>query len=109
MSYGGKPLHASGNTTNTVTITIAAVSDVEHTVNHVSASLDTDATDVANTWVTVESPANTVLWKAIISKAGPAPINFPSDGVRGASGQALLVKLNGADDITGYLNAIQVS
>ena len=105
----GTPLTASGNTTNTVSITISAVSGIRHLINHLSASLDTDAIDIANTKITVESPDNTVLWQIILSRAGPAPITFPSDGIKGAVGEDMVIKLSGTDNITGYLNVIQVS
>ena len=106
-----QPKYATGNTTasGNVAITIAAVSGVRHAVNHIAWSLNADPTDVVNTKVTVESPSATVLWGFTLTAKGPGSVNLPGGGIRGAEGEALVVRLGGKDNLIGHLSALQVS
>ena len=72
--------------------THAAINTNVHVVTSISGHVDEDQT------LTIESPAATILWQAIIdvSVEGKS-FNFPGLSVVGASGKAIIGKLAGSN------------
>lgn len=84
----GKLCTGTGVGTNAgVTVTIAAVTDKTHEITDLDYSGDVAAL------VTVESPASTVLWRKRYAAAFNGDRVFATP-LRGAYGQAILVKIS---------------
>ena len=73
-----------------VTVTVPAVTNRVHIVTEIAASGDAAAL------VTVESPASTVLWRQRFSGAFTLNKTFAPGVMKGADGQAVLVKVSAA-------------
>lgn len=101
----GKPLvHDPGDNTESL-ITIAAVSGVAHEIEGYGFSYD-EAPAAAKAF-TVESPSGTVLQKWYVTSAGVGPIPSSGSCLRGASGEALIIRLAaGGAGIAGSVNCI---
>lgn len=101
----GKPLvHAPADNTEAV-ITITAVTGVTHEIESYGFSYD-EAPASAKAF-TIESPSGTVLQKWYVTAAGPGPITASGSCIRGASGQALIVRLAaGGSGIAGSVNCV---
>lgn len=101
----GKPLyHAPADDTAAV-ITIAASSGVAHEIESYGFSFD-EAPAAAKAF-TIESPSGTVLQKWYVTAAGPGPITASGSCLRGAVGEALVIRLaSGGAGIAGSVNCI---
>jgi hypothetical protein len=71
-----------------VTVTKAAVAGESHVATSIDASGDTACI------VTIESPASTVLWRKRFAAAFTTTANFEAGTIKGAFGDALLVKIS---------------
>lgn len=93
---------ASGVGTNAgVTVTQAAVATGQFLITSIDCSGDAAAL------VTIESPASTVLWRKRFAGAFATTANFAPGSLRGAYGQAAVVKISASTsnceaNISGY-------
>lgn len=102
----GKPWIADGGSNNTAAVltipapTGAAFIEIEQ------LSWSYNATPSAGV-LTVESPSGTELHRWRITNGGPGFIPFSGSCLRGAPGQALVVRLSAEASAIGCVNAIQ--
>jgi hypothetical protein len=97
--------HAPADNTEAV-ITISAIPGGRIEIESVSFSFDEDPAAAAA--LTIESPASTVLWKTFVTKGGPGHFDFSGSCIRGAVGQALVVRLAaGGSGVAGVVNCVQ--
>ncbi len=95
-------MSTSVGTSAGVTTTQSGTADGTITVEHISGSGDAAAV------LTIESPANTVIWNQRFNAAFTFFYNFPPGCVRGGYGQGVLVKLSASTsnceaNIGGYI------
>ncbi len=93
---------SSTGTSAGVSATQSGTADGTVTVEHISGSGDAAAV------LTVESPANTVIWTQRFNAAFTFFYNFPPGCLRGGYGQGVLVKLSASTshseaNIGGYI------
>lgn len=103
----GKAWTHNPDTTNTAAvITIPAMSgECSIEVEHVGFSYN--ATPAAAQLLTIESPPGTVLQQYFITTAGPGPVPMSGSCIRGAKGQAMVIRLPADASAKGCLNAIE--
>lgn len=103
----GKPYTHNPDTTNTeAVITIPAPSGtgvIE--VEHIGFSYN--GVPAAARLLTIESPSGTVLQQYFVTNGGPGPIGMSGSCVRGAAGQAMVIRLAADASLKGCVNAIQ--
>ena len=93
MSLYNEPSTNTAAINTDVVIDLAApVGPTRRTVKHISWSHN--GTPAAVTRMTVESPAGTVLQDWDITAGGPGFMEFPNNGIPGAEGQILRVKMD---------------
>jgi hypothetical protein len=102
----GKALTHNPNATNTeALITIAADGDVTHEIESVLFSYDIAPPSPA--LLTIESPSGTVIHQWWVTAAGPGPVPFSGSCIKGAKGQALLVRLPAIIGGKGIINTVR--
>lgn len=112
--YGATHTNTAAENTDVV-ITLAAISsDGSNSTNAAKRSVKLiawshDRDPAAATRITIESPANTVLFDIDVTKGGPGFLPFDGSGFAGASGQAVVVRMNlsATSNTIGTLNVIE--
>lgn len=66
-----------------------------------------DGTPTTPQLLTVESPENTIIRRWWVTAGGPGPISFSGSCIRGAAGQAMVIRLPADASRKGAVNATE--
>lgn len=101
----GLPQSQLGSANAVVYTEIAAVPGVAHEVESFGGGFLSEPD--SGKWLTLESPAGTVLQRYPITAAGAAPISNPGSCYKGAEGHVMRVSLEaGGSGVVGAVNLV---
>lgn len=103
----GKPHTHNPNTTNTEAVVTIAAKTGSVAIELEQISFAFDGTPSSAKLLTVESPSGTVLQQWWITNGGPGPIGFSGSCLKGAAGEAMIVRLAADASLKGIVNAIE--
>lgn len=103
----GKPHTHNPNTTNTAAVVTIAAKSGSVAIEIEQISFSFNGVPSSAKLLTVESPSGTVLNQWFVTNGGPGPISFSGSCLKGAPGEAMVVRLEADASLKGCVNAIE--